>query len=277
MSVLQRIVTRRRADLAAGVALPAWAQADAKACKVQQPGRLEQALQASGDSPRLMLEIKPSAPSSGPLNTTQDWAARVALYEGVAMALSVLTEPHHFGGSYDLLRQVARASARPVLCKDFIVDARQIHAARLAGAEAVLLIVKALDDDALTALSASCRALGMTPLIEIQNEAEWHRAFACCPWLGEGVGVVLINNRNLDTLAIDMTTTERLSKCLPPGVLRMSASGIDTRAALDALRPACHGALIGSALMRLPLEALPAALAALCTPEPFSPKGAVSS
>lgn len=219
-------------------------------------------MRAASDRPRLILEIKPASPSAGALGDVSDLPQRLALYHTAAIGFSVLTEPHHFGGSYALLADVASQSCHPVLCKDFIVEPSQLDAARAFGAEAALLIVKSLSDDGLASLTARCRHWGMTPVIEVQNPSELARALAT-PGLSCGEGVLLVNNRDLDSLAIDLATTSRLAALIPPGTLTVSASGIETRADLDALRPYCDGFLIGSALMRQPVTELAAMLSAL--------------
>src|SRR5205807_7652158 len=118
---------------------------------------------------------------------------------------------------------VSAAVSCPVLCKDFIVDTTQIFAARHAGADAVLLIVKILDADSLTNLYTTTRELGMTPVLEVQAETELVSALQLQP------EILLINNRNLETFEIDLATTARLASLIPPGIPFISASGISTR------------------------------------------------
>jgi indole-3-glycerol phosphate synthase len=160
-----------------------------------------------------------------------------------------LTDEAYFGGSLALLAQVTQAVSTPVLRKDFILDPYQVAEARLAGADAVLLIVKSLSDSQLKELTAAVRHWGMTPLIEIQDAPELERALAMDP------SILLINNRDLQTLQMDMTTTSRLGPLIPPGVIRLSASGVESRADIDRLKPYCDGFLIGSLLMRQPTPA----------------------
>jgi indole-3-glycerol phosphate synthase len=212
------------------------------------PGRLETAFQSDRPN-RLILEIKPSSPSAGVLASLLDLPALLEVYQRYGLAISVLTDETYFGGSLDLLRQVRQNVSVPVLRKDFIFDPYQVAEARLVGADAVLLIVKALSDSQLGELSENIRQWGMTPLIEIQDETELERAMAVQP------SILLINNRNLQTLAMDLDTTSRLAPLIPQGVIRVSASGIESRADLERLKPFCDGFLIGSLLMRQPSPA----------------------
>ncbi len=217
------------------------------------PGRLEAAFSPPANpdpnrsnAPPLMLEIKPSSPSAGVLAEQLDLAPLLTLYQRYGAAISVLTDERYFGGSLDLLSRVTQQVSVPVLRKDFILDPYQVFEARQAGADAVLLIVKALSDSQLQELTATIRHWGMTPLIEIQDETELERALTVEP------SILLINNRDLQTLAMDMSTTCRLAPLIPPGILRVSASGIENRSDIEQLQPYCDGFLIGSLLMRQP-------------------------
>ncbi|WP_058866351.1 indole-3-glycerol-phosphate synthase [Chloracidobacterium thermophilum] len=238
---LADIVSARRRSVAAHrpVSLPELAPAR---------GTFLPALQQN--PPAIIAEIKPMSPAEGVLQSTPDLARVLAAYDAHAVALSVLTEPDYFGGSFDLLAAVARRSSRPTLCKDFVLDVRQIHAARAAGAEAVLLIVKILDDEQLRRLSAEIQRWSMTPVVEVQTEGELERAMALNP------SVILINNRNLETFSISLETTKRLALRVPSQVVTIAASGIQCRADIEALLPYCTRFLIGTHLMRAPdLEA----------------------
>lgn len=215
-----------------------------------EPGQLEQAFRKPSPTAKLMLEIKPASPSAGVLAAQPDLENLLAAYNHYGVAISVLTDETFFGGSLALLAQVTEKTPHPVLCKEFVIDPYQIYEAREAGAAAVLLIVKALDDSQLAELTQTARLLGLTPLIEIQDSEELERSLAVEPT------VLLINNRNLHTLDMDMETTVRLSGLIPPHILRISASGIDKRADIERLQPYCDGFLVGSALMRQPKEHL---------------------
>lgn len=219
------------------------------------PACLEQAIQthhqskAGTERPACILEIKPASPSAGILQAQMDLPPLLDLYQRYGMAISVLTDAKYFGGSLALLQQVSERVAVPTLCKDFIVDAYQVYEARKAGAQAVLLIVKALEDATLQALFQLIVSLGMTPLIEVQDALEVERALRVQP------SILLINNRNLQTLELDLSTTERLAPLIPKGILKISASGIQSKADLVRLMPCCDGFLIGSTLMKQPHSA----------------------
>lgn len=214
--------------------------------------RFEKALQPTLNAQtKLILEIKPASPSAGVLAESFELEPILASYNQYASAISVLTDRKFFQGSLELLSEVAQHSPHPVLCKDFVLDPYQVYEARLAGAEAVLLIAKILSDESLQTLHDTVCELGMTPVVEIQNEGELERALALHP------SVILINNRNLETFDIHLETTLRLAPQIPDGILRVSASGIECRADIDGLMPVCSTFLIGSILMRTPPKALP--------------------
>lgn len=196
------------------------------------------------DGVNLIAELKPRSPSAGVLNKSLDIENYLSNYNKYASAISVLTDEKYFGGNLDLLRKVAAGSLRPLLCKDFIVDPYQCYEAKAGGAQAVLLIVKILDDDALVQLSDVIQQLDMTPVMEVQDIDELERALKLAP------SVILINNRNLTTFTIDLFTTSKLAPQVPNYVLTISASGIESRADIEFLLPYTTNFLIGSALMK---------------------------
>jgi indole-3-glycerol phosphate synthase len=179
------------------------------------------------------------------LRTTYDPAAIARAYASAgAAAISVLTEPTFFDGALDHLRAVRESVDLPVLRKDFIVDAYQLVEARAAGADAVLLIVAALDDDALTDLSRAACDLGLDVLVEVHDEHELDRALAA------GATLVGVNNRNLRTLAVDVEASFRLAARMPAGVLAVAESGLRTGADVRRLREVGYRAfLIGERFM----------------------------
>ncbi|HEY9686924.1 MAG TPA: indole-3-glycerol phosphate synthase TrpC [Coleofasciculaceae cyanobacterium] len=215
-------------------------------CRPAEGGLLEAAFRMPQPNTKLMLEIKPSSPSAGVLAVDLNLPEVLAAYNRAGVSISVLTDERYFGGSLGLLSEVAQQSTHPVLRKDFILDPYQVYEARHAGASAVLLIVKMLNDRELTELTALVRQLGMTPLIEIQNSHELERALTVEPT------ILLMNNRDLQTLSMDLDTTSRLSGEIPAGIIRISASGIESRADIERLQPYCDGFLVGSVLMRQP-------------------------
>jgi indole-3-glycerol phosphate synthase len=194
---------------------------------------------------KLILEIKPASPSAGVLAEEFNLDERLDAYGPYASALSVLTDAKYFKGSLALLEEISGKFPHPLLCKDFIIDPYQLLEARLAGASAVLLIVKILDDATLRELHAQCLALGMTPVVEIQNETELERSFVLNPQ------VLLINNRNLENFSIEFETTEHLAPKVPKDITLISASGIERSEDIERLKPFANVFLIGSSLMKL--------------------------
>jgi indole-3-glycerol phosphate synthase len=184
-----------------------------------RPGRID-----------VIAECKRRSPSRGVLRRDYHPATIAAGYEAHgAAAISVLTEPGFFDGSLDHLRAVRAAVSVPVLRKEFIVDRYQLVEARAAGADAILLIVAALDDRRLGTLLSDARALGLDALVEVHDDAELDRALAC------GATMVGVNNRNLRTLAVDLDASRRLASRMPAGVVAVAESGIRTRADLQHL------------------------------------------
>jgi indole-3-glycerol phosphate synthase len=172
----------------------------------------------------------------------------VGAYErGGASALSVLTDGPSFGGSLADLRAARRTSALPILRKDFIVDRYQLLEARLAGADAVLLIVAALADSELAALYASARELGLDVLVEVHDADEVDRALALAP---DTIG---INNRDLRDFSVDVGRTRALRASIPAGIAVVSESGIGAAEQLRELeRDGIDAVLVGESLMRAP-------------------------
>ena len=197
-----------------------------------------------GEGLKLITEIKPSSPSAGVLRESINIDAVLSSYNRYADAISVLTDKKYFNGSLDLLKEVVSKSPCPVLCKDFLLDDYQVYEARKAGAQAVLLIVKILDDKQLLSLHRTTLSLGMTPVVEVQTEEELKRALVVSPQL------LLINNRDLMTFEINLETTRRLVPQIPVPIVPVSASGVQSRADIENLLPCCRRFLIGSTLMQ---------------------------
>jgi indole-3-glycerol phosphate synthase len=209
--------------------------------------RFEQALAAHGQV-NVIAECKRRSPSKGVLMAEYDPAVIAAKYEcGGAAAISVLTEPTFFDGSLDHLRAVRASVSIPLLRKDFIVDEYQLLEARAAGADAVLLIVAALDEPALTRLQARAADMGLAALVEVHDEAELVRA------VDAGARVVGVNNRNLRTLRVDVDASYRLAARVPRDVVAVSESGLQSRDDLERLSAAGYRAfLIGERFMTDP-------------------------
>ena len=194
----------------------------------------------------VIAEHKRRSPSAGVLRDGADVVEVVTAYErGGAAALSILTEPFHFGGTLDDLRAARAATHLPVLRKDFIVDAYQLYESAAAGADAVLLIVAALEPEALQALHREAWALDLDVLVEVHDEEELEGA------LEVEAEVIGINNRDLDDFTVDVERTYELLSDVPAGKTVVSESGFSMREELDDLdRVGVDAVLIGETLMR---------------------------
>ncbi len=196
----------------------------------------------------LIAEHKRRSPSAGAIREDLSLADVVAAYErGGAAALSILTEGPNFGGRLDDLRAARAASSLPLLRKDFIVDPYQVLEAYQAGADAILLIVAALPDEALAGLHAQALELELTPLVEVHDRQELDRAAAL------GAPVIGINNRDLTSLHVDTRRTFELLPHIPAGTTTVAESGFSTPEELRELAEAgVDAVLVGEALMRSP-------------------------
>ncbi|HKA67225.1 MAG TPA: indole-3-glycerol phosphate synthase TrpC [Solirubrobacterales bacterium] len=194
----------------------------------------------------LIAEFKRRSPSAGAIAApTATVAEQVGAYErGGAAALSVLTDEPHFGGSLEDLRAARAACGLPIIRKDFIVDPYQLYEAAVNGADAVLLIVRALDDDVLRSLYDEARSIDLDCLVEVHDASELERA------LEADAEVIGINNRNLDEGTVDLATTFELMPDVPAGKTVVAESGISGRPELEELeRVGVDAVLIGGALM----------------------------
>ena len=212
---------------------------------------------APSGSINVIAECKRRSPSRGVLRAAYDPVAIAIGYERAgAAAISVLTEPGFFDGSLEHLAAVRQAVRIPLLRKDFIVDEYQLLEARAAGADAILLIVAALDDTALASLSRAASDLGLAALVEVHDASECRRAIEA------GAGIIGVNNRNLRTLQIDLDASREVAGVLPPSAIGISESGLKTPADLQALKALGYRAfLMGERFMIEPDPG--AALAAL--------------
>ena len=243
VTVLDEIVAGVREDVAARQAQVSLDDLK-KRCKAASPA-IDAYSALKRDGVAVIAEVKRSSPSAGPLAEIADPAALAAQYEaGGARAISVLTEQRRFGGSLEDLAAVRKAVSIPVLRKDFIVSSYQVHEARAYGADLVLLIVAALNQDTLVGLRERVESLGMTALVEIHDEQEADRAIAA------GANVIGVNARNLKTLDVDRSTFERIAPGLPSNVVKIAESGV--RDAHDLINYAQAGAdavLVGQGLV----------------------------
>src|SRR3954447_23991525 len=244
MSVLDDIVagvrealSRRRAEAS---------ESDLRARLLDVPPALDPmpAFRAAGSS--VVAEVKRRSPSRGDLAEIADPAALATAYQrGGAAAVSGLTEERRFGGSLADLAAVRAAVSIPVLRKDFVVTPYQLLEARAAGADLVLLIVAALDQPMLESLHAQALGVGLTPLVEVHDDAEVQRAVAA------GAQLIGVNARNLRTLEVDETTFARVAPGIPEQCVRVAESGV--AGPDDVTRLAQAGAdavLVGEALVR---------------------------
>lgn len=213
-------------------------------------GRLERALRRpTPDAPlRLLCEVKRASPSKGVLRADVDPVAMAKLYAaGGATAVSLVTEPDHFGGDLAWIDAVRPAVELPILLKDFVVDGYQLLDAAVRGADGVLLLAAMLTDTHLQRLIQEAKLLGLDPLVEVHSEAELARA----TWAG--ATLVGINNRDLRTLALDPGNVERLLPAVRPLITTVAESGYADPAALARLRAThCDAVLIGEAFMTSP-------------------------
>jgi indole-3-glycerol phosphate synthase len=244
VTVLDDILEGVRADLAvrqAQVSLDALKEAAAR----RRPARDGMAALKGDDGVRVIAEVKRSSPSRGELAPIDDPAGLAADYEaGGAAVISVLTEERRFGGTLADLDAVRAAVDCAVLRKDFIVTSYQLWEARARGADLALLIVAALEQEALVSLIERAESIGLTPLVEVHDEAECERAVLA------GARVIGVNARDLRTLEVDRATFARVVPLIPDHVVKVAESGV--RGPHDLIEYARAGAdavLVGEALV----------------------------
>jgi len=193
-----------------------------------------------------ILECKKASPSKGLIRENYDVFRIAKAYEPYADAVSVLTDAEFFAGSFEDLQSAREAVQVPVLCKDFILEPYQIFEARWYGADAVLLMLSVLDDDAYRECARTAEKLDMDAVVEVHNEEEMERA------LNLGAGIIGINNRNLVTLDVDLAVTERLEPIVPVDRIVISESGILSHDDVRRLGPRVDAFLVGTRLMQAP-------------------------
>ena len=212
-----------------------------------QPRGFADAL-AAGPSVAVIAEVKRASPSQGAIRADADVVETAVRYEdGGAACVSVLCAERDFGGSPDDLSAARGAISIPALAKDFTVFPEQVARQRIAGADAVLVILGMVSDDEAKRLSETARLLGMDVLVEANDAAEVERAVAL------GSRMIGVNARNLETLEVDRDGQLELLASLPEGSLRIAESGVASRADVEAARDAgAHAVLVGTSLMRSP-------------------------
>lgn len=246
MNILDKIVAHKRSEAARLPARQVTA-ATIRAARAAPRDFLAALLHPPRGAPALIAEIKKASPSAGvicvdfdPVRIAREYAA------GGASCLSVLTDEQFFQGSLEHLRKVRGAVNLPLLRKDFIIDERQILEAAENGADAILLIVRILTDAQLAHFHTLAVQGGLAALVETHDEREWQRALAA------GASLIGINNRNLDTFAVDLAVTERLAVGAP-GRFIVAESGIRGRADVERVqRAGARAILVGESLMRDP-------------------------
>ncbi len=191
-----------------------------------------------------ILECKKASPSKGLIRKDFDLLKIAKTYEKFASCISVLADSKYFLGSYENIKIVSQHSTKPILCKDFIIDAFQIKLARVMGANAVLLMLSVLDDKNYLELFNLAKSLNMSVLTEVSNQQEIKRL------LKLQYDIIGINNRDLHTLTTDINNTLKLRPLLPKDALVVSESGIHSHTQIKALAPYVNGFLVGSSLMK---------------------------
>ena len=245
MNILQEIAerTKKRIEIQKKI-LPAEKIIEMTQSNTQNYFSFEKALRS--DDISFICEIKKASPSKGIIAEDFPYLDIARDYETAgAAAISVLTEPFWFKGSDSYLREIADTVKIPLLRKDFTVDSYMIYEAKLFGASAVLLICSILDQNTLAEYIKIAHNLGLSALVEVHNEDEIDMA------LSAGARIIGVNNRNLKTFDVDITLSERLRKLVPPDVIFVSESGINSPENIDKLRNIkADAALIGESIMR---------------------------
>lgn len=267
MNILDRIVRTKRGEVRA--LRSARAELARAARSAPPPRDFRAALRKPSGEVAIIAEVKRRSPGAGSIREDLDPSGLAADYAGSgASAISVLTDRTYFGGGLDDLRRVRARMRRPVLRKDFLVDPVQLAESRAAGADAVLLIVRILEDPLLAELLSGAREFGMDALVEVHDAAELERALAA------GAEVVGINNRDLSNFRSSVAVTLELVRRIPPEVVVISESGLATREDLATVGAAgADAVLMGEALLRSPR---PGDAVAALTGVPCGPRAAAT-
>lgn len=245
--ILDQILRTKYAEISADIIDQPLAELKQRIADADRVRGFAQHLRQSSESgTAIIAEVKKGSPSKGIIREDFDPVAIACSYQRAgASCLSVLTDHEYFYGSLEYLGQIRSQVDLPLLRKDFIVDPYQVYQARVAGADAILLIAAALADEKLQELADLANDLGLDTLLEVHDGSELERA------LQLPVDLIGINNRNLQTFVTDLGVTEGLAGKIPHRQLAVAESGIHSRADIERLRQSGAGAfLIGESLMR---------------------------
>jgi indole-3-glycerol phosphate synthase len=247
MNLLSEIVSSKQSRVDQAKKLVSLEQMRALASEAREDAKAHALLRALSDESKINIiaEFKRRSPSKGEIKRDADPVSTARAYESGAAAVSVLTEEDYFGGSLDDLRAVRETISLPILRKDFIFDEYQVYESAAAGADALLLIVAALADEALVRLRRIIEdELGMDALVEVHTADEMKRAAAC------GAKLIGVNNRDLQTFTVSLETSVQLAPLAPKGSVLISESGIGSAGDIRRLRSVGYrGFLIGESLM----------------------------
>ncbi len=245
-NILRKIIVQKARELAAAKEKISAQELRAQISRASSPRSLRSALQRDGLA--VIAEIKKASPSAGVIRENFDPSEIAKSYvKAGADAISMLTDEQFFQGSLTYIPQVRPFTPIPILRKDFIIDAYQLLEARAAGADAVLLIVAALEQAQLRDLLRQTRDLGMDALVETHTAAEMNIA------VETGADIIGINNRSLETFRIDLATTEQLAPLAPQGATLVAESGLHRRDdAQRMIAAGVHAILVGTHFMKSP-------------------------
>jgi len=245
MTILDEINNRKRTEIAEAKSRISVEELKASPYFKRKTNSLKSALLAEGAS-GVIAEFKTKSPSKGVINTSADASEITAAYVAAgASGLSVLTDEHFFGGSFENLAKARRANpGTPILRKDFMLDPYQIYEARAHGADVILLIAESLSKSSLLELTETAKEIGLEVLVEVHSAEELEK-------LNPLVDLVGVNNRNLKTFEVDVQTSVRLSELIPGQFVKISESGISDPKSIVQLRAAgFKGFLIGETFMK---------------------------
>ncbi len=247
MGILQEILRNKREELKHSKNTVPLNDLKAKSRDVEATRPFKETIKREQSQPvNFIAEIKKASPSEGIIRKKFSVSEIISIYDRKDVnAVSVLTEQRFFEGSLDYLNTVRQKTVKPLLRKDFIIDEYQIYESRAGGADAILLIVTALDRHQLTDLLGLSKELSLECLVEVHNLKELDTALSC------KADIIGINNRNLNTLQTSLSTTFELVKDIPEGKIIVSESGVNTRDDVKALESAKVDAiLVGTTLMK---------------------------